>query len=661
MYKNVIPVLFLFALLASCTYTQKIRDGRTAFERKQYAVAVDLLKKEYDKAKSRVEQGKIAYLLGESYQNINKSDQSIKWFSIAYDNQYGVDALKAYAYALKKAERYDEAKRAFKDLGIEIGSPYEYRREISACEIASGWKELPPEYEIEVMPFNTSTADYSPVLFKNNQLVFTSDRSLSTGDEQYNWTGNSFSDLFLVDLSSNEVSGFDPFLNTENNEGTASFDQSFTELYFTRCFGGGKFGEDRCKIMVSKLENGAWSVPEALPFIEDGVNYGHPALSSDGSRLYFSSDHPDGWGGHDLYYVERDREGSWGEPQLMSRVINTPRNEKFPFLDQDTLYFSSDGHTSMGGLDVFRTFKMANGSWTPAYNLKTPINSGGDDFGYVVDYEAPKNSADILQVGYFTSSRVEGIGNDDIYRFVKKVPPPTPVVEETTPEPEDYKILLDVYVLEKIYANPNDPNSKVLGRKPLPDAALNIKWGRKKDNMTIGEEGYVQIELEEQTNYDFLASMDNYLSNDAVFSSKGIGKDPNNPVQRFELEIVLERIFFNQEITLENIYYDFDKWDIREDAKPTLNELVKNLSLNPDIRIQMGSHTDCRGNDNYNQQLSQRRAQSAVDYLIAQGIDASRLQALGYGEGEPAVDCLCSRCSEEEHQSNRRTTFKIIE
>jgi peptidoglycan-associated lipoprotein len=662
MIRNTILLALLISLVAACTYTQKIRDGRSAFDRKQYAVAVDLLQKEYDKAKSRVEQGKIAFLLGQSYEEINKSDLSIKWYNIAYNNQYGVDALKAYAFALKRAERYEEAKLAFKDLGIEIGSPYEYRREISACEIAMGWKETPPQYEIEVLPFNTSDADYSPVLYRTNQLVITSDRRSSTGDKDYNWTGNAFSDLFLVDLSSNTVSNFDGVLNTANNEGTASFTGSQTEMYFTRCFGGGKYGEANCKIMYSQLEGSSWSIPEALPFMEEEVNYGHPAVTNDGSRLYFSSDHPEGWGGHDLYYVDRQSDGSWGEPKLMSRVINTPRNEKFPFIDNDTLYFSSNGHTSMGGLDVFRTHQMGDRGWSPVQNLLPPINSGKDDFGYVVDYNATKKDKDILQVGYFTSSREDGIGNDDVYRFVKRVPPPAPpVAEKDIPKPEDYKLLLTIYVLEKIYDVDNDPNSKVLGRKPLPGAKVKIKWGRKNDEVTMNEEGAIQIELDRQTDYDFLASNPGYLTNDAIFSTKGMGQDPDNPVQKFELEIELDKIFFDKEITLENIYYDFDKWNIREDAQPTLNELVRNLSLNPDIRIQLGSHTDCRGNDRYNQDLSQKRAQSAVDYLIAQGIDASRLQALGYGEEEPEVDCICSRCTEEEHQENRRTTFKILE
>jgi outer membrane protein OmpA-like peptidoglycan-associated protein len=312
----------------------------------------------------------------------------------------------------------------------------------------------------------------------------------------------------------------------------------------------------------------------------------------------------------------------------------------------------------MGGLDVFKTYRLNNGSWAPVHNLLPPINSGSDDFGYIVDYQAPKGD-DVLQVGYFTSTRDQGIGNDDIYRFEKVVPPPAPPVE--IPEEIVYKMFLDGYVLEKIYEEPNNPNSRVLGRKPLEGSKVVIRFGQQKKEVTVGEDGLFSLELDENTDYDFLGSKEDYLNNRTRFSTKGIGKDPSNPIMRYEVELVLDKIFLDREITLENIYYDFDEWFIRDDAKPTLNELAENLKLNPGIRIQLSSHTDCRGNNRYNEQLSQKRAQSAVDYLISKGIDPVRLEAVGYGENQLAIDCVCARCTEDEHQANRRTTFKILD
>jgi peptidoglycan-associated lipoprotein len=650
---------FLLAVvfIGSCTYTQKIKDGTTAFERKQYKEAIPMLQKEYNKLDSRREQGNYAFMMAESYRELGQVEAAIQWYKTAYDYSYGVDALKQQAYMLKQNEQYEEAKQAFKNLGIEIGSPYEYRKEIAACDIAIAWDKDPNlEYSVEGADFNTGQADYSPTLYENNQLVFTSDRGSSTGEDLYNWTGNKYSDLFIVDLNSEIVRPFDGNINSEYNDGTAVFTGNYSEMYFTRCYSGEKYEDNFCKLMMSQRSGDSWTVPVVLPFVKDRVNYGHPAMSANGNSLYFSSNDPEGWGGFDLYLSERTPDG-WSEPVLLSRSINTIHDEQFPFLDGDTLYFASSGHTGMGGLDIFKTYRMENSYWSSPFNLKPPINSGGDDFGFTL-IPLSNTNPDIQQEGYFSSNRVNGIGNDDIYRFIKQ-PPAEEIVP--TPEPLAYTMRLEGYVLEKIYAVPDDPNSDVLGRKPLNQATVDITIGRSKKQVTVGEDGFFSLELDEKTNYEFFASKEGYFNNVERFSTEGIGKDPNNPDRVFELEIVLDKIFRNKEITLENIYYDFDKWDIREDAEPTLDQLADDLNLNPDLRIELGSHTDCRGNARYNEDLSQKRAQSAVDFLISKGVDAGRLVATGYGENVPQVDCVCNRCSEDQHQANRRTTFKIIE
>lgn len=647
----------LILLISACTYTQKVRDGKFAYERKQYAVAVDLLNREIKKAKTQKEKAEFSFLLGESYRNINKLSDATIWYKAAYDYGYGTDALKQYAYALKTNQEYLEAIQAFKDLGIEIGSPYEYRKDVAACKVAIQWaKEKSKEYLIELAEFNSGSSDYAPTLYKDNQLVFTSDRSVSEGEETYNWTGNDFSDLFVVDLNTKDVQPFDNQLNTELNEGTAIFTKDYSEVYFVRCFGDKK-DDYFCKLMMSKLNGNNWTVPVALNFVQEKINYGHPSISEDGSTLYFSCKSNDGWGGFDIYFTERIPEG-WSDPQVMSRSINTPNDEKFPFIDKDTLYFSSNGHTSMGGLDIFKTYRMQNGAWTPPQNLKTPINSGGDDFGYMIDYQTKKEE-DVLQIGYFSSTRSEGKGSDDIYRFEKRIPPPEP---EKPEEPEIvYKMILEGYVLEKIYSTPGDPDSKYLGRRPLNKSQVEVNFGKETKNFTVGKDGFFTFELAENTDYSFLGSKAGFLKSETTFSTKGIGKDPNFPIQKFEVELILDPILFNKEIVLEDIYYDFDKWDIRKDAEPSLNRLATTLKLNPNIIIQMGSHTDCRGNDRYNTELSQKRAQSAVNYLISKGIPAERLNAKGFGESVPKADCLCSRCNEEEHQENRRTSFRILD
>ena len=661
MHRLIIILTLLAVSVSACTYTMKIRDGRMAHDRKQYAKAIKMLPGEIRKLDSRVEKGKLAYLLADSYIQLNQPENAVEWYQTAYDYGYGVEALEGYAYTLKRLERYEDAILAFRDLGFEIGSPYEYRREISACEVAQGWKDIErQEYRVDRPTFNTSAADYAPVLYRDNQLIITSDRSSATGDETYNWTGNDFSDLFLVDLETNEVTPFDKSLNSIDNEGTIAFNANYTVAIFTRCTSPSEDQDAYCQLMVSERNGERWSNPLPLQFQDDNVNYMHPTLSSDGTELYFSSNHPEGWGGYDIY-VTRWLGDEWDVPRVLGRSVNTPGNEQFPTLDADTLYFASNRHNSMGGLDIFRSYKMGNGNWAPAYNLKPPVNSGADDFAFFVDRTTPTED-DVIHRGYFSSSRISGMGRDDIYTVEKVILPPEPEPEEPTEtEVVEPVLALDVFILEKIYQDPTDPNSRVLGRKPLPQSKLTIQVGNETREVIVEEDGKVSIDLESNRQYDFLASKDGYLKNDAQFSSRGLAPDPDNPEQRYELEIVLDKIFFDREIVLENIYYDFDKANIREDAEPTLDELAKNLQLNPEISIQLASHTDCRGNDRYNQELSQRRAQAAVDYLIAQGIAEDRLSAVGYGEEQPAVDCVCARCTEEEHQANRRTTFKIVE
>ena len=649
--------LALVLFLAGCAYTLKIEDGAMAVDRKQYAVAVPMLKKEFRKAKSRTQKGTVAFLLAQSYDELGQLEEAAEWYRTAYSNGAGVEALERRAAMLKATEQYAEAIETYQEAGLEIGSPFEYRREIQGAESALSWlAQERRAYEAVPAEFNSAAADYAPVLFGEGQLVFTSDRPSATGEDQYNWTGREFSDLFLVDLQTGDVRSFDEGINTDGNEGTATFGPGELEMIFSRCTSG-KNEDAYCRLLSSSRNpDGSWTPAIPLDFIRPNINYLHPALSADGRTLYFSADDPDGWGGFDIYVTERREDGGWAAPTLLPRAVNSEKDEQFPYLDADTLYFASSGHIGMGGLDIFKSHRNAQGRWSPAYNLKPPINSGADDFGFVIDHSVAADD-EILAAGYFTSQRPGGSGRDDIYRYQKIVPPPAPPVTEAI----EYRDLLDVYVLEKIYADPTDPNSKVLGRRPLVGAELRVAAGDQSQTITVDEAGKLSLRLAEDTDYNFLAKAEGFLNNTARFSSRGLGRDPETPVQRYEVEIELDKIFIDREIVLENIYYDFDEYFIREDAQPTLNELADLLKLNPDIRIELGSHTDCRGGNAYNENLSRLRAQAAVDYLISQGIAAERLESVGYGETQPVVDCVCARCTEEEHQRNRRTTFKILQ
>lgn len=656
--------LFTLLFLAACAYTMRVTDGPTAIDRKQYSVAIPLLKTEYRKAKRRVEKGKIADQLALAYVRTGQDEEAVEWYTVAYSNGVGTDALKAKAAALKRLERYDEAIETYNELGLEIGSRYEFRTDILGAELAQGWlAEEFKAYEVETASFNSAKSDYAPAVYANGQLVITSDRPGGTGDATYAWTGGKFSDLFLVDPRSGAVDPFDSRVNTDMHEGTASFSADYRRMAFTRC-SGAKREDAFCGIYLAERQGDAWGIPEPLPFMEAEVNYLHPALSADGNTLYYSANTEDGWGGYDLYVTRRDASGNWADPEMLGRSINTPGNEQFPYLHADTLYFASDGHLGMGGLDIFRVHPLASGTWSSPQNLKPPLNSGADDFGYTVTPLAGGGAmtnevAGLVSTGYFSSSRSGGRGQDDVYVFRQRPEPPPPPIDTT--REIVYRNVLDVFVVEKIYDDPTNPASRVLGRRPLPGAEITVWTGQEKRTLNVNEEGQLSLILRDDKDYRFRAAEAGYLNQEARFTSKGLTRDPDAPTQRYELEILLDRIFENQEIVLENIYYDFDKSFIREDAKPSLNELVEVLKLNPDISIELGSHTDCRGRDGYNQQLSQDRADSAVQYIIERGISPGRLTARGYGETDPADDCVCARCTEEEHQRNRRTSFRILQ
>lgn len=650
---QVLLFVISLTLLSSCGTQNAIKDGKTAYTKKQYSLAQTLLEKEYAKSDSRVAKGKIAYLNGLSYKNTGQQAQSSKWFKIAYDNQYGVEALKEYAFALKSAENYKDAETAFKNLGQEIGSPFEYRKEITACQSAQRWKELSSENNFKIKPLSLNTAndEYAPYLNTKTELFITADRPPLSKKLKYMWTGNGFSDLYKVNSDISSIEKMPEPISTCFNEGSMAMNTNCDEIVFTRCFALDK-SDQYCKLMSSNMTNGEWSIPQVLAFQAERINYMHPAFANGDNILYFSSDDPNGVGGYDLYYSSRIK-NTWSDPKILPLNINTSGNEKFPYSDHDTLYFASDGIPGMGGLDIYKTTKSGTNTFYPPINLQAPMNSGADDFGLCID-QTFQSTDKVFKKGYFSSNRPEGMGKDDIYAFELVKAEPKPIVQA----PGD--LYLDVFVLEKILKDPSDPNSKVLARKPLVNASLDLNDKENPQHFDIINGENFSIKIEANKNYNFSASSTGFLNATANFSSIGILPAPGKD-QRFELDIVLDKIFKNKEIILENIYYDFDKWDIRQDAIPTLNKLTGILKSNPDIKIQLSSHTDCRGTSSYNENLSQKRAQSVVDYLISQGIAPERLNAVGYGESKPAINCECNKCTEEEYQTNRRTSFTILE
>jgi len=653
-------VFFLISLVFSvnsCSFTKRIKDGETAFERKQYAVAIPILEEEFAKSKSSVQKSRKAFLLGKSYLKIQELKQAQNWFTQAVTLGYGSESEGNLANTLKQLEQYSLAIPIYEKIGRETGRVREFEREILFCRQASELITRPTGYKAKRLYENTITSEYAPALFDGEFLVFTSERLDATGGGIYNWTGEKFSDLFIMYKNGGDLKRFDTTINTDQNEGSASFSRDNLRMYFTRCYSFGN-GDDYCKLMVSYRDNGFWTEPEVLPFIQDKVSYGQPTLIENDSILLFSSDMTEVGGTFDLYYTQLFEDGSWSVPDKLPSSINSQGNEKFPTGDGDTLYFSSDFLPGLGGYDIFKTYLKADKSWSYPQNMGSPINSGADDFSFLVDNYS-KKSAGIAQQGFFVSNRLDG-NKDDIYTFVKTIVIEQPK-EVAKVEPKKY-LYLTVSTKKKNFEIENDPNSKLKGNVILNNVFIKVNSNDSIPQIESYTDGFgvYLTEVKPNKNFTVTASKIGYLNATTDVSTYDIIYDENQTTKTINVILVLDKIYEDKEINLSNIYYDYDKWDIKTDALPALNNLVKILVDNPQINIQLSSHTDCRGEVVYNETLSQKRAQSVVDFLIDKGIKSDRLIAKGYGESQLIDGCLCDNCTEDQHQSNRRTTFKIL-
>lgn len=668
MYKVFCVTLLSYAFLTACSFTQKVQTGQQAFDVKQYSVAIQLFSKEYEASRNPKEKAQLAFLTGESFRYINDYIAAEQWYQKAAKEGYGDEAMIQYADALKHQEKYEAAADVYTDLLKNSPGNAAYRSNLTLCKQSAEWKKNSNKaYIILPVAFNSPGNDYSPQPIGKDQILFTSDRGSRQKPDTYLWTGRAYADLFISNPSntSSPVTEYDASINSDDNEGTAIISPDGKMLAFTRCYVSGSY-DAWCKLMMSFRRGDSWSEPQPFPFVKEKINYGQPAFAANGSTLFFSSDQPDGEGGHDLYYTQPDGKGGWIEPVNLGPTINTLGQEQYPTVYKDTLFFSSDHLAGLGGLDIFKTYLDAHNQWVSPINLRAPINSGNDDFGFVVDtFNKPVQG--ILMTGYFTSSREGPAKNDEIYSFSlageSKDTSIVPAVVEKKKEEAltNFKLFVAIRVMEPDYEIKDDPNSRKMGKKPLPNGPLIQSEGLADTRYVTDELGQILLKLDWDKNYVFTARYRDHLADSYTLNAAEVKRDTLNSITTINHTMVLEPVFKNKEVVLENIFYDYDQWVIREDAKPSLNNLSNIMKTNPAIRIQLSSHTDCRGTDEYNMDLSQKRAQAAVDYLKSTGIPASRLLAQGYGESLPAVACDCDTCTEDQYQKNRRTTFKIID
>ncbi|MCK4661815.1 MAG: OmpA family protein [Bacteroidales bacterium] len=601
--KNILIVI-LFCLFSLNGFTQKDLSlkANNAFNSGQYFKAIDLYKYAYAKTKDNAQKAEVMYKTALCYRLTNNSRQAEIWFRKAIKKKYSNPiAILFYADAKKINKKYDEAIVEYENYKKLVPGDPRGEKGISSCKLAKEWIENPTRYEIINMYFfNSKQSDFCPAYAKDDYSVvyFTSSREGATGNSINDVTGEYYSDIFQTRKDRKgkwkEPVPLDKSINSEFDEGTPSLNKKTNTIYFTS-FRENKEEKLGCQIYVAKKQGIGWSEAQIIPLVADTITVGHPSISDDELTLYFAANMKGGKGGKDIWKITRSNKSeSWEQPVNLGTDINTSDNEMFPFIHQDgTLYFSSNGHPGMGGLDIFMAVEKEEGKWT-VENMKYPINSPVDDFGIIFegDYER----------GYLSSSRKGSKGSDDIWQF--SLPP----IE---------------FQLAGIVRNERT-------EEYIASASVNL-IGSDGTNLTKTSEndGSFSFALKPNTDYRVVTKKGGFLNGKGKETTKG-----KTTSSDFRLDIFMSP---NDSPKLVNIFYDLGKWDLRPESLIALEELVEILNDNPNITIELGSHTDFRSGAEYNRDLSEKRAKSVVDFLITYGIDEERLSSKGYGESNPTT------------------------
>jgi peptidoglycan-associated lipoprotein len=644
-------ILFIIVLVPD-SFSQKRKAERAygSFEAGEYYQAIDHFKSAYSKTRrsDREIRAELIFMIAESYRLTNDPRNAETWYRQSVRSPLSRPESQLWlAESLKKNGKYQQAIDEFRKYKQIAPSDPKADQGIRSCELAMEWTRNPEAYRVEELrDLNSRASDFGPAFARDDfgLLYFTSSRDEATGNKTHGATGQGFTDIFETRLDKKSKWSTPvpvAVINSEFEEGTPSLSSDYRDLYFTRCEAG-KREKKGCVIMYSRRTGEGWSVPVKVDIFSDSLVTAHPAISADGLTLYFVSDIPGGYGGKDIYTSTRINQGDpWSAPRNAGPDINTSGDELFPYLrDNGWLYFASDGHLGMGGLDIFRAVPQPDGSWV-VQNMKSPINSNADDFSITFESGSER--------GIFSSTR-KGRGNDELYSF--EMPPlrfniTGLVKDEKTGAP----------IAESVV-------------QLIASDGTNLR-------AETGTGGDFRFELKPDVDYIFLASRKGYLNGKEKETTKGQEKSRD-----FMITILLTAT--DSPIELPNIFYDFGRWDLRPESMVSLDRLVETLSDNPQVTIELMSHTDSRDTEEYNLDLSQKRAQSVVEYLILKGIEPERLSPKGYGESSPKVvdtetnsqypflktgttlteQYINTLPTDEQkeiaHQINRRTEFRVL-
>jgi peptidoglycan-associated lipoprotein len=562
------------------------------------------------------------------------------------DDQY----LFRYAQTLKALGKTAESNKWMRIYQKDVPETV-YKADLEKLE---NIKNQGNKFEIKNLAINTKFSDFGPAFYENNLIFSSPSKEKRLFSKKYGWTKQAYLDLFKAKIENNVVDSvatpFSETLNSKLHEANVTFTKDGKTIYFTRNNSqNGKRNKDENKITnlsiyKAELVNGIWSNITSLPFNNTKYSTIHPSLNKENNRLYFSSDMPGSIGSFDIFYVDIDESGNVGNPINLGPEINTKNREQFPFIaDSNVLYFSSDGHPGFGLLDVFKS-ELKNNAFAKPLNVGLPVNTNADDFSFIVD-EKTKN-------GFFASNRANGKGDDDIYSFSEIIPV------------KEFEYLVKGLI--------KDTESGALIDQVV--VTLFDENGKKIKEMTVDQSASFIFDFEKPGTYKLAASHPEYIPAEKTFTLLDNGNTKNEQIIKMQRipKTFIEELIAEQGVPkvitdngvlmfdLPGILFDYNKSDIREDAKVHLNKLVDKLNRYPQIKIEIGAHTDIRGREEYNQKLSQERASSTKNYIVEKGINENRISGVGFGENKPKVDCMDHECTEAEHQINRRSEFLII-
>ncbi len=561
--------------------------------------------------------------LADSYYNIFNTDEAIKWYSKAIETKQVAETYFRYAQMLKASKKYDEASIQMKKFAELAPTDLRAKANNENANFVTKILNKKPDYTLKPIEINSDKSDFGAIL-QGNELFFTSSRN--TSSKNYGWTKEPYLDIYksiLSDAGTYSIPVPVASLNSKFHDGPVCFSKDGNTAYFTSAsFRENSFVKD--KVNNSKLGKNflfkatksgeSWVKIKSLPFNSTNYSTSNPAISIDGKSLYFSSDMPGSLGGIDIWKVAINEDGTFGKPENLGNKVNTEGNESFPFIDDDnTLYFSSTGKQGLGGLDIF---KVDLSKIEEAINVGKPINGEKDDFAFSLNKS--KN------IAYFSSNRD---GNDHIFQAI-------PICGF------DIKTLVS--------------NSKLGGM--ISNAKVSLV--DEKNNVIVSDvsndKGEVNFRADCEKSYSVQVVKDGFDAN-----SFPIAKSKGGEVSIIAALVPIEPVITEKEIILQPIYFEYNKSNITLDGAVELDKLVQVLNENDKLIIFTKSHTDNRGSDAYNLNLSDQRAKSTVQYLISKGIRSTRITGKGFGESEPKIPCGES-CTEEQFAQNRRSEFLIV-